>query len=140
MAFVQLSRSFNLPSTLIIRCHVSTRTTKEASCFWGCGQIFTLIIKRILGIKHIFPCNFGNKRMRLLTHVYGIRGEYANLIDISQVINWGGADSIVVHRKSGAKPGTKPSKKAVSLCISTGVRISYAHPWMIWPQNRPGRL
>ena len=69
--FVQLSRSFNLPNTLIIRCHVSTRATKEASCFWGCGQIFTLIIKRILGIKRIFPCNFGNKRMRLLTRVYG---------------------------------------------------------------------
>ena len=72
MAFVQLSRSFNLPSTLIIRCHVSTRATKEASCFWGCGQFLTLIIKRILDIKRIFPCNFGNKRMRLLTRVYGI--------------------------------------------------------------------
>ena len=24
-------------------------------------------------IKHIFPCSFGNKRMRLLTRVYGIR-------------------------------------------------------------------
>ena len=71
MAFVQLSRSFNLPSTLIIRCHVSTRATKEASCFWGCGQFLTLIIKRILDIKRIFPCNFGNKRMRLLTRVYG---------------------------------------------------------------------
>ena len=72
LAFVQLSRSFNLPSTLIIRCHVSTRATKEASCFWGCGQFLTLIIKRILDIKRIFPCNFGNKRMRLLTRVYGI--------------------------------------------------------------------
>ena len=72
MAFVQLSHSFNLPSTLIIRCHVSTRATKEASCFWGCGQFLTLIIKRILDIKRIFPCNFGNKRMRLLTRVYGM--------------------------------------------------------------------
>ena len=72
MAFVQLSRSFNLPSTLIIRCHVNIRATKEASCFWGCGQFLTLIIKRILDIKRILPCNFGNKRMRLLTRVYGM--------------------------------------------------------------------
>ena len=28
--------------------------------------------ERILGIKRIFPCSFGNKRIRLLTRVYGI--------------------------------------------------------------------
>ena len=38
----------------------------------GCGQFLPFIIKRILGIKHIFPCSFGNKRMHLLTCVYGI--------------------------------------------------------------------
>ena len=34
-----------------------TRATKEASWFWGCGQ-FCPLIKRILGIKRIFPCSF----------------------------------------------------------------------------------
>ena len=38
---------------------------------WGCGQFLPFIVKRILGIKRIFPCSFGNKRMRLLTRVYG---------------------------------------------------------------------
>ena len=38
----------------------------------GCGQFLPFIIKRILGIKCIFPCSFGNKRMHLLTRVYGI--------------------------------------------------------------------
>ena len=36
----------------------------------GCGQFLPFIIKRILGIKRIFPCGFGNKHMRLLTRVY----------------------------------------------------------------------
>ena len=49
-----------------------TRATKEASWFWGCGQFLPFVIKRILGIKCIFPCSFGNKRMRLLTRVYGM--------------------------------------------------------------------
>ena len=48
--------------------------TKETSWFWGCGQSLPFIIKRILGIKRIFPCSFGNKRMRLLTRAYGISG------------------------------------------------------------------
>ena len=40
----------------------------------GRGQFLLLsfIIKHILGIKRIFPCSFGNKRMRLLTRVYGM--------------------------------------------------------------------
>ena len=38
----------------------------------GVVNFFLLIIKRILGIKRIFPCSFGNKRMRLLTRVYGM--------------------------------------------------------------------
>ena len=38
----------------------------------GCGQFLAFIIKRILGIKCIFPCSFGNKRMCLLTRVYGM--------------------------------------------------------------------
>ena len=39
---------------------------------FGVWSIFAFIIKRILGIKSIFLCSFGNKRMRLLTRVYGI--------------------------------------------------------------------
>ena len=37
----------------------------------GVVNFLPFIIKRILGIKRIFPCSFGNKRMRLLTRVYG---------------------------------------------------------------------
>ena len=43
---------------------------------------FALIIKRILGIKRIFPCSFGNKRMRLLTRVYGKRGNRLHCVPI----------------------------------------------------------
>ena len=73
----KLSGSYYLLSTL--SC---THATEEASRFWGCGQFLTFIIKRILGIKCIlgieciFPCSFENKRMRLLTHVYGILQKY----------------------------------------------------------------
>ena len=38
----------------------------------GVWSILPFTIKRILGIKRIFPCSFGNKRMRLLTRVYGM--------------------------------------------------------------------
>ena len=40
----------------------------------GLGGVvyFAFIIKRILGIKRISPCNFGNKRMCFLTRVYGM--------------------------------------------------------------------
>ena len=38
---------------------------------FGGAVNFAFIIKRILGNKRIFPCSFGNKRMRLLTRVYG---------------------------------------------------------------------
>ena len=62
----ELSGSFYLPNTL--SC---TRATKETSQFWGCGQFLPFTIKRILGIKRIFPCSFENKRMCLLTRVYG---------------------------------------------------------------------
>ena len=40
-------------------------TTYYILQFWGRGQFLPLI-------KHIFPRSFGNKRMRLLTRVYGI--------------------------------------------------------------------
>ena len=40
--------------------------TKEASRF-GCGQFLPFITKRILGIKRIFPCGFGNKRIHMYT-------------------------------------------------------------------------
>ena len=39
---------------------------------FGCGPFCAFNIKRILGNKRTFPCSFGNKRMRLLTRVYGI--------------------------------------------------------------------
>ena len=68
MAFVQLSGSFYLPSTLIICCLVHALSKRRAVI----GGVVNFIIKHILGIKRIFPCSFGNKRMHLLTHVYGI--------------------------------------------------------------------
>ena len=58
------------------RTPMNTKSTQRsytrASRFWECGQFLPFIIKRILGIKRIFPCSFGNKCMRLLTRVYGI--------------------------------------------------------------------
>ena len=49
----------------------STRATNQAIVVLEVWSIFPFTIKRILGIKHIFPCSFANKRMRLLTRVYG---------------------------------------------------------------------
>ena len=48
-----------------------TCATKEVLKIGGVVNCLPFIIKCILGIKHIFPCSFGNKRMRLLTRVYG---------------------------------------------------------------------
>ena len=50
----------------------STRTTNEgiARGFGGVAN-FPFALKRILGIKRIFPCSFANKHMRLLTRMYG---------------------------------------------------------------------
>ena len=48
-----------------------THLPKRHRSFGGVVK-FAFIIKRILGIKCIFPCSFGNKRMRLLTCVYSI--------------------------------------------------------------------
>ena len=49
----------------------STRATNEGIAVLEVWSIFPFAIKRILGIKRIFPCSFANKRMRLLTRVYG---------------------------------------------------------------------
>ena len=52
----------------------STRATNEGIAHGFGGVVnFPFAIKRILGIKRIFPCSFTNKRMRLLTRVYGTR-------------------------------------------------------------------
>ena len=61
------TKSFRVLFTCRVRCHV------HVVAVWGVVNFFLLfIIKRILGIKRIFPCSFRNKRMRLLTRVYGI--------------------------------------------------------------------
>ena len=49
----------------------STRATNEGIAVFGGVVNFPFAIKRILGIKRIFPCSFANKRMSLLTRVYG---------------------------------------------------------------------
>ena len=49
----------------------STRATNEGIAVLEVWSIFPFAIKRILGIKRIFPCSFANKRMCLLTRVYG---------------------------------------------------------------------
>ena len=46
----------------------STRATNEGNVVLEVWSIFPFAIKRI------FPCSFANKRMRLLTRVYGISG------------------------------------------------------------------
>ena len=57
--------------TCWVHCHVFVPPKRHRGLGGG-GQFLPFIIKRILGIKHIFPCSFGNKHMRLLTRVYGI--------------------------------------------------------------------
>ena len=52
-----------------VRCHV--HVLPERRRVLGVWSTLSFIIKRTLGIKRIFPCSFGNKRMRLLTRVYG---------------------------------------------------------------------
>ena len=49
----------------------STRATNEGIAVLEVWSIFPFAIKRILGIKRIFPFSFANKRLRLLTRVYG---------------------------------------------------------------------
>ena len=56
----------------------STRATNEGIAVLEVWSIFPFAIKRILGIKRIFPCSFANKRMRLLTRVYGT-SSYVNI-------------------------------------------------------------
>ena len=56
------------------------------SWFLGCGQF--CVIKRILDIKHMFPCSFGNKCMRLLTRVYGMSGWPGNEAIHMSLIKW----------------------------------------------------
>ena len=60
---------------LFLQAHLllSTHATNEGIVVLEVWSIFPFAIKRILGIKHIFPCSFENKRMRLLTRVYGIQ-------------------------------------------------------------------
>ena len=50
----------------------SIRATNEGIAVLEVWSIFPFAIKRILGIKRIFPCSFANKRMRLSTCVYGM--------------------------------------------------------------------
>ena len=62
----------SMTSATRLFCHV-TRATKQSSHLGVWSILPSLfIIKRILGNKRIFSCSFGNKRMRLLTRLYGI--------------------------------------------------------------------
>ena len=57
-------------STTQLYCHVHVLPKRRRG--FGVWSNFAFIIKHILGNRRIFPCSFRNKRMRLLTHVYGI--------------------------------------------------------------------
>ena len=65
------TKSFRVLFTCRVCCHVHA-----ALRFWGCGRFLHFIIKCILGIKHIFPCSFGDKRM----HVYTVVEEQIKLL------------------------------------------------------------
>ena len=69
---VCLAFGFFLPAKYTTHLLSCIRVTKEMSRFWGCGHFLPFIIKRVMGIKRIFSCSFGNKHMCLLTRVYGI--------------------------------------------------------------------
>ena len=58
------SSSFYLPTAF-------ARATNEGIAVLEVWSNFPFAIKRILGIKCIAPCSFENKRIRLLTRVYG---------------------------------------------------------------------
>ena len=63
----------------------STRATNKGIAVLEVWSIFSFAIKRILGIKRIFPCSFANKRMRLLTRVYGSIYHTVGYLDFSGV-------------------------------------------------------
>ena len=65
----------------------STRATNEAIAVLEVLSIFPFAIKRI------FPCSFANKRMRLLTRVYGIM-VYSNFLTT------GGKSGSILHPSS----------------------------------------
>ena len=60
-----------LPANYTTHLLSSARAINEGIAVLEVWSIFPFTIKRILGIKHIFPCSFENKRIRLLTRVYG---------------------------------------------------------------------
>ena len=59
-----------LPANYTTHLLSSTHATNECIVVLEVWLIFPFAIKRILGIKRIFTCNFENKRMHLLTRVY----------------------------------------------------------------------
>ena len=63
---------FFLPANYTTHLLSSTRAANEGITVLEVWSIFPFAIKHILGIKRIFPCSFENKRMCLLTRVYGI--------------------------------------------------------------------
>ena len=64
---------------------------------FGVWSIFAFIIKRILGIKRIFPCSFGNKRMRLLTRVYGMSvNSLCSTHQFSEPWNWSNHSEVIL--------------------------------------------
>ena len=74
-----IRRVFGFFFTCRVRCHVHMLPKRHCDF----GGVVNFIIKRILAIKRIFPCGFGNKRMRLLTHVYGIVVGYIWLAELN---------------------------------------------------------
>ena len=69
-SLVNYNGTISTISTTRLFCRVHMLPKRRRG--FGVWSIFAFIIKRILGNKRIFPCSFGNKRMRLLTRVYGI--------------------------------------------------------------------
>ena len=70
-AFVMASQLTLFGDSIVNTKSTQRSYTREFKAALWFGGVVNFIIKRILGIKHIFPCSFGNKRMRLLTCVYG---------------------------------------------------------------------
>ena len=122
----ELSDSFYLPSTL--SC---TRATKEASRFGGCGQLLHFVIKCILGVKRIFPCSFGNKRMRLLTCVYGTLQKHPDSSNVDRPQQrW----TRLLLRRSALLP--HPSTlELISLLLVSGASLCLA--FYAWPPPPP---
>ena len=75
----------------------SIRATNEGIAVLEVWSIFPFAIKRILGIKRIFPCSFANKRMRGFSWFKWVKIQIAEVLNVVAMK----AQRCSVHQKNG---------------------------------------